>query len=191
MNKDILIEQFFKSIADRKPDKNDETITTFDRNIFWYDRDEVQRQQRAVDQSGTSPVTYETHRAAVEMAYIILHKTTPHDIAMIILTHRAFANYRKNVFSGKGSFNKDYSYLIKKASTLINPHTSQLINSNVRQKLSSFTTPTLVAINHIVGSVEEVTTPSIDLTLQEWAHRYNAGSPESTTYMVAGLKVGI
>ncbi len=188
---DYILEQFYKSIADRPKDKNNEVNTFFVRDIYYYDRDEVARQQRIAERSETSaPLTYEQHRAAVETAVTLLRVATPHDVALKILSHRFFAQYRTRLFEGEGNFNADYSYLLLKVSTLFDASNTKVIRSNIATKLREFKTPTLVSINHIAGVVETVRVPSDKFTLNEWAQRYSAGAPESTTYAVAGLKVG-
>ena len=180
---DVQLEKHYKAIGDRPGRKDEETLTSWDRNIYYYTRDN--RQVKTGDK-----VTYEDHRKVIEIAINILHKDTQHDIAMCILTHRFFTDYRNKVFAGEGSFIADYSFIIRKVGTLFNPTTSQIITSSIGTKLKEYTTPTLVQINHIVGEVTKVKTPSTSRTLNEWAALFNQGAPESTTYVVAGLKLG-
>lgn len=191
MNINAQLEALYRASANKPRSKDDDTITTFNRDVYWYDRDEVQRQQRAKANTGTSKVTYETHRKVVETAVNMMRKSTQHEIALCILTHRYFAEYRKNIFEGAGNFNTDYNYILLKVGSLFDAHNSKIYKSNIASKLAEFNTPTLVAVNHIVGTVEVVTVVSNKFTLNEWATKYNANAPESTTYMVAGLKVGM
>ena len=184
---DYLLEQFYKKAAEKPGRKNEETITSFNRDIFWYDRDERYRQ---VNNTVTNSTSYEDHRKAIETAVNIFRKTTVHEIAMFILTNRYFANYRNNVFSGNGSFNKDYSFLVKKASMLFNATSGRVNHINIADKLKSFSKPTLVQINHITGDITRVSLPRTTETLNEWAIKFNENSCESTTYHVAGLKLG-
>ena len=188
---DYELEKHYKAIAERPPRKFEETITSFDRNIFLYDRDEVARQAEKANRTGTKKVTYEDHRKAAETAVNIFKASSAHEVAMTILTHRHFAEYRKNCFAGVGSFNSDYSYILGKVGELFSPSKGQINTVNIGNKLAEFKKPTLVQINHIKGFVTEVKVPSDKFTLQEWAAKYNHGAPESTTYAVAGLKVGI
>lgn len=187
---DLLEEYLYKRMTERPPRKHEETVTRWERDIFLYNRDETKRQEEAALRQGTERVTYENHRVAVETAVNIMKKTTPHDIAMCILTHRFFANYRKNAFAGKSGFVEDYSFILKKIAMLFDMHTTQIKGRNYKSKLMEFTEPTLVQVNHIMGIVSPITVPSSKFTLQEWASRYNAGAPESTSYMVAGLRLG-
>jgi len=184
---DLQLEQFYKNtVATRPQRKFEETITTFDRDVFMYDRDGKQRQLDKLNEK----VTYEDHRRAIEAATLILHKTTQKDIAMAILTNRMFEQYRAKAFKGLGSFNEDYSFLIKKIATMFSPDTSELKRVSVAAKLADFKQPTLVQINHICGDVSKVNLPSHNTsTLQEWATKFNSQANESTTYVVAGLKL--
>ena len=187
---DPQLEEHFKKVATRPRDKNEETLTSFDRNIFWYDRDEVSRQAENSARTGDVKVTYEEHRKAIETAINIMRKTTAHDIAMAILTNRFFSTYRSNAFKGLGSFNLDYAFIIKKIDMIFNPSTSSVKAININSKLQEFTKPTLVQVNHIVGTVTKVKVPEGVKTLNEWAATFNKSANESSTYMVAGLKIG-
>jgi len=187
---DLQLEQHFRKAAQRPQRKFEETITTFDRDIFWYDRDEKLRQEEASIRNGTTKVTYEDHRKAVETAVNMMRKDTQHDIAMCILTHRFFANYRKNAFAGKGGFTHDYSFIIKKVAMLFDHTTERVTGGSYHSKLRDYTKPTLVQINHITGEVTPLTPPSNKFTLQDWAAKYSANAVESTSYQVAGLKIG-
>ena len=189
---DFRLEVFLKdTVAKRAPRKNEETITRFDRDIFWYDRDELSRQADRAAQVESGRVTYEDHRKTVETAVTMMRKDTQHDIAITILTHRFFKDYRAKVFSGEGSFRLDYTFLVLKAGTLFNAATSRITSSSntITAKLQQFTTPTLVQINHIAGAVNTVTVPDAGLTLNEWAQRLNDSANESTSYRIAGIKV--
>ena len=88
---DYVLEEFYKSIPKRPKDKYDETITTFDRNIYWYNRDNIRRQAKA--KKSSERLTYEDHRKAVSTAVHILHKQTAHEVAMAILSHRFFEDF--------------------------------------------------------------------------------------------------
>ena len=182
-NIDYILEEFYKSIPNRPKDKNDETITTFNRDIFWYDRDNVSRQTFKKEK-----LTFEDHRKAVSTAVHILHKETPHEVALAILSHRFFEDYRNRLFGGKGNFYHDYSLLIRKISALFNGSNSQfIVINNLNSKLAEYTTPTLVSINHINGDVSEVKNLPPVYSLLEWANKLNAGAVSSTTYRVVGL----
>lgn len=185
---DYQLEQFYKRVAERPRRKDEDTITSFNRDIFWYDRDERYRQRDGT--SNTTSFNYEEHRKAIETAVNIFRKTTVHDIAMTILTNRYFANYRNSVFAGNGNFNKDYSFLVRKASMLFNSTAGRINNINITDKLKNYDKPTLVQINHITGDVTKVLLPKTSETLNEWAIKFNRNANESTTYHIAGLKVG-
>ena len=185
---DVQLEQFYKSIGDRPPRKNEETLTHFDRAIYWYDKDELSRQADRASANTYTKITYEDHRKSVETAVNIMRKSTQHEIAMCILTHRFFKDYRAKVFAGEGSFVTDYSFLISKIAMLFNPTTNTIKRVSIASKLKEYTTPTLVQINHISGDVSSVNVPSCK-TLNEWASALNQGAPESTSYRLAGLKI--
>jgi len=187
---DIKLEELYKAIPDKPKDKNDESITKWDRNVYLYDRDEVARQADAVERNGTGNYSYANHRQAVETAVNMLHKNTSHDIAMCILTHRFFKDYRNTVFAGEGTFYSDYTFVIKKIEMLFNNTTNRLVTVNISSKLAAFGKPTLVQVNHIMGIVKPVTIPTTLGTLQQSAHKLNLGAPESTTYMIAGMQLG-
>jgi len=183
---DYQLEKYFQNVAKRPPKKFEETLTTFDRNIFWYNRDEIQRQY----QNTPLKTTYEDHRKAIEVSVNMMGKTTQHEIAMCILTHRYFSNYRNSVFTGTGDFYQDYSFLVKKISMVFNSNSSRIIHTNINTKLKEFIEPTLVQVNHISGDVTKVALPKTIETLNEWAIKFNENACESTTYHVAGLKLG-
>lgn len=183
---DYELEKHYKNVGLRARRKNEETLTSFDRNIFWYNKDEIFRQQKAVK----SKVTYADHRKVIETAVNMMRKDTQHDIAMCILTHRYFEDYRNSVFQGKGNFTLDYSFIIVKVAMLFNPATSTVSKVNIASRLKEYTTPTLVQINHITGTVTKVNTPETSFTLNEWAVKFNEAANESTTYHLAGLAIG-
>ena len=187
---DLQLEQHFKKVAERPRRGLEETNTYFNRDMFWYDRDGVNRQaeQHLIN---NERVTYDDHRRAIETAILMMGKESKHDIAMCILTHRAFASYRANAFKGEGSFATDFSFIIKKIAALVTNDGLRTFRTSYISQLKEFTEPTLVQINHIAGVVTPVTVASDKFTLNEWAKRYNAGAPESTTYAVAGMKLGI
>ena len=187
---DYTLEQHFKKVAERPAPKGSETITTFDRDVFWYDRDEVARQAEISARAAKQETNYEDHRRVIETAINMMRKSYAHEIAMCILTHRHFADYRAKTFAGLGGFKEDYSFILKKIEPMLNHSTGQVIRSSIATKLREYEKPTLVQLNHIVGEVSKVTVPDGLMTLNEWAVKFNAGAPESTTYMVAGLKVG-
>jgi hypothetical protein len=183
---DILLEQLYKTVGDRPQRKGEETLTTFDRRIFFYDRDEVNRQLK---RTTSNRVTYEDHRKAVETATTMFGNKTQHEIAMTILTHRFFADYRANAFEGLGGFTADYSFLIRKIGHLFDSKTSRVNTSTISTQLKTFKTPTLVQVNHLAGIVTSVTLPTLSKSLADWANTFNSNAPESTTYQVAGLSV--
>jgi hypothetical protein len=185
---DYKLEKLYKKLASKPPRKDEETITSFNRDIFWYNRTETDRQTNKIS---TVKVTYEDHRKAIETAINIMKAETPHEIAMTILTHRFFAQYRADAFSGMGSFYTDYTFLLKKIGTVYNHSTSIINTSTIPAALKNITEPTLVQLNHAVGIMTKVKVPSNNFTLNEWAIKFNKNAPESTTYMVAGMKVGM
>ena len=187
---DIKLEKFFRDIVAARPQRKfEETITKFDRRIFWYDRDELSRQSDYAETLTDNKVTYEDHRRAIETAVNLLHANTQHEIAMEILSHRFFKAYRAKVFAGAGSFKHDYSFLIKKIAMVFNANSGRIKPVNINRRLQEFKTPTLVQINHITGDVNVITPPGNKFTLNEWASRYNFGAPPSTTYRLTGLSL--
>lgn len=190
-NTDIALEKFFKDIVAKRPQrKNEETITSFDRDIFWYNRDELSRQADHAEKNDFSKITYEDHRKVVETAVNMMCKDTQHSIAMTILTHRFFKDYRAKAFGGKGNFRTDYTFVIKKVGMIFNPTSGRINNISLLSKLQEYTKPTLIQINHITGDVTEVNPPGDKFTLNEWAIKYNASANESTSYRLVGMKVG-
>ena len=183
------LEKLYKRIADRPLRKFEETITTFDRNIYLYNIDEIPRQLEANERATVQTTNYEDHRRAVETAVNILRKETQHEIAMAILTHRFFATYRSNTFAGKGSFYSDYTFIISKVAALFSNTTSKVVKSSIAASLAQYKKPTLVQVNHLAGIVTEVTLPNWDDTLNTMAIKYNQAAPESITNIVAGLKL--
>ena len=182
---DYQLEKFYKESAARPKRKFEETETSFSRDIFWYNRSELSRQADKID--STRRITYEDHRKAVETATNIMKATTQHDIAMAILTHRFFAQYRADVFAGEGTFYTDYAFVIKKIATLFN-HTHGKVNTtNIPSALKEFKGPTLVQINHAAGEVTAVKVPESEFTLNEWAIKFNQNAPESTSYRAINL----
>lgn len=183
---DLQLEQHYKAVGNRPPRKFEETITSWNRDAFWYNRDKSVREINNVN------TTYEDHRKVIETAINIMGKTTQHDIAMCILTNRFFANYRASVFGKEKNFITDYTFLVKKIGVLFNPTTGTIKSSTIHSKLQEYTEPTVVQLNHLAGRVTDVfIKPKDNETLNELAQRLSQGSPESTTYMVAGMKVGM
>lgn len=182
---DLLLEQHFKEVGERPQRKFEETITSFNRDIFYYNRDTSKRN------STKSKTTYEDHRRVIETAINVMGKNTQHEIALCILTHRFFETYRNTVFSSKKDFTADYSFLIRRIGAMFNPTTGQVKTSTIPRALQAFTEPTLVQVNYLSGDVKEVTIPDTGETLNEWAIKFNENAPESTKYMVAGMSVGI
>jgi len=183
------LEQHYKSIAKRPLRKDEDTITKFDRNIYLYNIDEVPRQQEANERAIKQTTNYEDHRKVVETAVTMLKQHTQHDIAMTILTHRFFADYRSKTFAGKGNFTIDYTFIIKKVGALFSHNTETVTKSSIAMKLAEYTKPTLVQVNHLAGIVSEVSKLPWNTTLNDQAIKLNFGAPESTSYMVAGLKL--
>jgi len=149
-----------------------------------YDRDDVNRQIPPVD----AKATYEDHRKAIGTATVMFRMKTQHDIAMCILTNRFFEAYRNKAFQGLGGFTKDYSFLLKKIGMVHDFQKETVPTLSISAKLATFTTPTVVQINHIVGSVEPVNLPDA-LALTEWAKALNSSANESTSYRVVGLEL--
>jgi len=180
--RDLQLEKFFNDTVAKRPQrKNEETITWWDRQVFWYDKDEVARQSRDVA-ANPAKVTYEDHRIAVETAVTIFGAKSSHQIAMEILSSRHFRPYRAKAFKGMGTFHNDYSFLIKKIGVLFNHHKAHIIHSSAATKLAAMEGPALVQINHITGSVTKVILPKSSNSLDRWAVLFNSGAPESTTY---------
>ncbi len=193
---DFELERFFKNTVAKRPQrKYEETITTFDRDVFWYDRDELSRQADRAEELGETPrITYEDHRKAIETAVNMMRKDTQHDITMAILTHRFFKDYRARAFAGEGSFRTDYTFLLVKVGMIFNPTTSRVTGNSsmsLASKLTQFEKPTLIQINHITGTVSIINPPGDKFTLNEWALKFNESANESTSYRVAGMKVGV
>ena len=178
----LHLEQFYKAISKRPNHKHETTITTFNRDIFWYNIDVDESQDI---QPGTA--TYEDHRKAVTSAVVLLHKNTPHDIAIAILTHRFFKHYREQLFGSTRNFTLDYSTLLTKIDLLYNPAKGFRKYNN--QSTLAFDKPTLVQTNFVTGEMQSITVPSNVKTLNEWAITFNANAPESTRYSVKGLQL--
>jgi len=187
---DLQLEAHYKNVGARPQRKFEETITSFVRDIFWYNKDELSRQADRAEKIDNTKVTYEDHRKVVEIAVHVMNKSTQHDIAMCILTNRFFKDYRARAFAGEGDFYLDYGFLISKIAMLFNPTTSRIKKINLLSQLQSYDEPTLVQINHITGDVTEVTAPEGDITLNSWAIKLNESANESTSYRLVGLKVG-
>ena len=183
-----LMDFFQNTVAKRPQRKFEETITYFDRDMYLYDKDPSVKEYN-LDKVDLSKVPYEEHRKVIETAISILHKRTPRDIAMAILTHRYFKNYRIKVFTKTSTFNNDYSFLLSKINMMFNTSTQSLHKVNISSKLAAFKTPTLVQINHATGTVTQVKVPSNKFTLNEWAQKFNFGAPASTTYGVYGISI--
>ena len=181
---DILLEQLYKSAADRPQRKFEETITTFNRDIFYYDRDGVNRQLRYDGPAAT----YEDHRLAVETAVNMQRAGSQHEIALAILSHRHFAEYRAKTFAGLGCFRDDYSFLLLKIGNLFVADTSTIVTSTIANQLGRFTEPTLVQLNHLAGVAEPVILPNDKFSLEHWLRVFSSGAPESITYRVVGEK---
>ena len=183
-----LMDFFQNTVAKRPQRKFEETITYFDREMYLYDKDPSikENNKTTID---FSQVHYEDHRKAIEAAVSILHKRTPREIAMAILTHRFFKNYRNKVFPKTSKFYDNYTFLLQKINTMFNTSTQTLHKTNISAKLTAFKTPTLVQINHATGTVTPVNVPKNKFTLNEWAQKFNFGAPASTTYGVYGLSI--
>jgi len=184
--RDTILEEFYKTIPNKPVSKNDTSLCSFDRNIYYYDRDEVARQAELAECT-PEKITYEDHRKAIETAVNMMRKDSQHDIAMNILTHRFFKNYRARAFRGNGSFTEDYSFLITKIAMVFNYTTGTVNRINLPSSLKSYTEPTLVQINHITGTVTEVNVPGNKFTLNEWQSKFSAQANESTTYRLVGI----
>jgi hypothetical protein len=180
MNRTALLEDHYRSIASRPKDPRDDTITTFNRDIFWY----------TASQHSASPThTYEDTRKVIETAVIMFGCKTPHTIAVAILTHRFFKNYRATTFGTDGTFTSDYSFLIKKIGLLYNQSKGTMNPYSIKSKLSEYKEPTLVQINEIAGTVTTVKVPSDKYTLNEWAITYNKNCSSHIRYALAGLQL--
>lgn len=181
MYKTDVTEQHIREYANRPAPKYIDTITTFNRDIFWYTGE--------TSTSPRKPVTFKDHRAAIETAVNLYKVKYPHEIALCILTTRFFKSYRYNTFGNSDSFNDNYGFLIRKISSIFNVKTGNIHRINVNDKLKNYTEPTLVQINYISGDVKSIKLPTDKLTLNEWAIKLQEGAPISTIYAVAGLSL--
>jgi len=179
---DHRLETLYKEAAKRPQRKNEDTLTKFDRNIYWYNKDGILRQSKSADR-----ITYEDHRKAIETAVTIYRMDTQHDIAMCILSHRFFKDYRDKIFAGKGDFTKDYSFLLKKIVMIFNAHSGRIAPTNIKGKLAEYKEPTLVQVNHVSGDISTVNVPDTGETLNEWAIKFNKNANETTTYYVTNM----
>ena len=183
--RDLEIEKLLKEMSEKPLHKNATHTVRFDRDIFYYNRDEVERQKMLADRQPDAKVTYEDHIKAVKTARFVLGKDTQAEIAMVILSHRFFKDYRAKAFKGTGSFREDFSFIVSRVGNILDHRTTKIIPADIQTKLSGYKDPTLVQVNHLVGTIETVKV-SAALTLQEWANKFNAGASETTTYAVAG-----
>ena len=186
---DILLEKLLREASDAPRYKGATHTVTFSRDIFYYNKDEVERQRALAERSDDTRVTYEDHIKAVKTARFMLHQETQADIAMTILTHRWFKDYRAKAFKGTGSFKEDFAFVVTRVGNILDHKTSKIIPVDVMDKLKDITEPTLVQVNHLVSSIETVDVSTRVLTLQEWATKFNVGASESITYVVAGRKL--
>lgn len=184
----LQLEKLYKKLIAHPPRKDEETLTSFNKSVLWYNRNELARQTSRKTTKNLGRITYEDHRKAIETAVHTMHKNTQHDIAVCILTDKFFKDYRTKVFAGKGSFTLDYDFLIVKINILFNTATGCINSINILPKLQSYTEPTLAQINYISGTVTKVTIPSNKFTLNEWAIKYNKNAVESTSYRLLGTK---
>jgi hypothetical protein len=186
--RDLQIEKLLREMGDKPPHSNATHTVRFDRDIFYYNKDEVARQARLAERIDGVRMTYEDHIRAIKIARHMLGKDTQADIAMAILSHRYFKDYRAKAFKGKGSFREDFTFIVTKVGNVLDTKTSRIIPPDVTAKLNEYKEPTLVQINHLIGSIQTVKTPTT-LSLQDWATKLNAGASETTTYAVAGRKL--
>lgn len=185
MTIDARLEQHLINIAKRPQRKFEETLTSFNRDIFWYSHGVEPGHQQI-----NPKINYETHRKMIETAVTVLKADTPHDIALKLLMHRFFSEYRKSVFIQSGTFTEDFSYMLKKVDLIFNVSTGMIRRVNIQEKLAEYKTPTLVQINHATGTVSKVTVPNMNFTLNEWAIKFNNVANETTSYHIAGLTIG-
>lgn len=181
---DYFLEQHWLNASARPAPKGSETITTFNRDIYWYNKDMITRQHAT-----TERVTYQDHRQAIESAILVLGKTTQHAIALTVMSHRFFNDYRNKAFQGTWDFYKAYSFLVRKAGAISETPLTRVSAGSIKAKLKEYSTPTLVQVNHITGALSVVSLPESRFTLNEWAIKFNASANESTTYVVAGLSL--
>lgn len=186
--RDLEIEKLLREMSEKPLPKNAKHTVRFDRDIFYYNKDELARQTRLAERVEGVKVTYEDHVKVVKEARFMLGKETQAEIAMAILSHRWFKNYRAAAFKGTGSFREDFSFVLSKIGNIVDHRTSKIVPPEVKGKLEAFTKPTLVQVNHLAGTVEVITPPAV-LTLQEWAVKFNAEASEANTYIVAGRKI--
>lgn len=177
----VLAEELFRRMAERPRRKGEDTITRFDRDIYYFDKDRASRNYSSI--ADESRVTYEDHRRAVETAVNMLNKRNPYDITMSILFHRFFTDYRSKVFVDEGSFHSDFTYVNYKVSTLFNFETNTVPMFNMSKRLDGIERPALVSVNHATGTVKKLNLPEIN-SLKVWAVKLNAASSETTTYLV-------
>lgn len=153
---------------------------------YLYNKDEVAKQKEAF--TGEVRVTYEDHIRVINIARNELKKDTQLDIANAILTHRFFKQYRINTFQGKGSYLKDLQFILARIGNVFDHNSSKVITKDVSHYVKGFVEPTLVQVNHLASTVSKVNLPKSSRTLEEWAVLFNKDAPESTVYVVAGVK---
>lgn len=186
---DLAKEKALKEWADQTPSKNQKHTRHFNRDQFYYNLDEIERQAVIAARTPGIRVTYEDHIKAVKTARFVLNKDNQHDIVMCILSHRWFKDYRAKAFKGNGSFKEDFAFVAAKIGNIVDTTATKIIPTDTHEKLAKFTTPTLVQVNHLAGTVQKVKVNTHTSTLQEWAKKFNEGASETTTYIVAGRKL--
>lgn len=185
---DIQMEKLLREASAAPRYKGATHTVRFDRDIFYYNKDEVERQKVLADRIADAKVTYEDHIKAVNTARFMLGKDTAAEIAMAILTHRWFKDYRARAFKGSGSFREDFGFVVSRVGNIVNHRTGAVIKPDIKKRLEEYTEPTLVQINHLANSIEIIQVPGT-LPLQEWASKLNKEASETTTYVVAGRRL--
>ena len=186
---DLSREQSLKEWAAQSPSKNQKHNRLFSRDQFYYNLDEVERQAAIAARTPGIRVTYEDHIKAVKTARFMLNKDNQHDITMSILSHRWFKDYRAKAFKGNGSFREDFAFVATKVGNIVDTTATKIIPMDIQDKLATFKKATLVQINYLAGTVQEVNVKTVTSTLQEWASKFNEGASETTRYIVAGRKL--
>ncbi len=187
---DLAKEQGLIEWAAQPTGKYQTHVRQFNREQFYYNLDEVARQAVIAARTPDAKVTYADHIKAVKTARFMLNKDNQHAIIMSILSHRWFKDYRAKAFKGTGSFTEDFSFVAARVGNIVDSNTAKIIPADIQDRLASFTEPTLVQVNHLASTVEKVklsTTPN--LTLQDWVKLYNENASETTTYVIAGIKL--
>jgi hypothetical protein len=158
-------------------------VVRFDRGIFLYNIDEVPRQREAAQDD--IPADF---NSIINHSILMNKKTDAHSIIIDILTNSQFMfkKFRERMFKGRGSFTKDFQAIAKNIETV---STNREHIGDIRSKLDSFEEGTLIQINYRTGQVVPVTVPKSNITINQWATKYNRTAGPNIHYAPAGLKL--